>query len=103
MNRALGLGESMGTFSRFWHRFNDDPVNRRWRLTFAGDGRVDAVLGRIARDVAVKPVNADITYDDGQVRFVKPKPGRALDFAEARRAVRAALADGHFHRSRFRC
>lgn len=95
VNRALGLSESMGTFSRFWHRFNDDPVQQEVELPFAGDARVDAVLGRIARDVTVKPVNADITYDDGQVRFVKPKPGRALDFAEARRAVRAALvADG---------
>ena len=66
MNRALGLGESMGTFSRFWHRFNDDPVNQEVELSFAGDGRVDSVLGRISRDVAVKPVNADITYDDGE-------------------------------------
>ena len=94
VNRALGLGESMGTFTRFWHRFNDDPVNREVEIKFSGDGRVDAVLGRIAREVAVKPVNADITYDDGEVRFVKPRQGRALDFAEARAAVRASLRAG---------
>ena len=51
----------MGTFSRFWHRFNDEPVGQEVELVFSGDGRVDAVLGRIARDIAVKPVNADIT------------------------------------------
>ncbi|HET6714582.1 MAG TPA: L,D-transpeptidase/peptidoglycan binding protein [Actinomycetota bacterium] len=94
VNRALGLSESMGTFSRFWHRFNDDPIGQEVELTFSGDGRVDVVLGRIARDVAVKPVNADVTYDDGEVRFVKPKPGRALDFVEARASVRAALKAG---------
>jgi lipoprotein-anchoring transpeptidase ErfK/SrfK len=94
VNRALGLSESMGTFTRFWHRFNDDPIGQEVELTFSGDGRVDVVLGRIARDVAVKPVNADITYDDGEVRFVKPKPGRALDFVEARASVRAALKAG---------
>jgi lipoprotein-anchoring transpeptidase ErfK/SrfK len=94
VNRALGLSESMGTFSRFWHRFNDDPVQQEVELSFSGDARVDAVLGRISRDVTVKPVNADITYDDGELRFVKPKPGRALDFAEARRMVRAALGAG---------
>ena len=84
----------MGTFSRFWHRFNDDPIGQEVELTLSGDGRVDVVLGRIARDVAVKPVNADVTYDDGEVRFVKPKPGRALDFAEARASVRATLKAG---------
>jgi len=94
VNRALGLSGSMGTFTRFWHRFNDDPVQQDVELSFSGDARVDAVLGRISRDVTVKPVNADITYDDGQVRFVKPEPGRALDFAQARRTVRAALVAG---------
>jgi lipoprotein-anchoring transpeptidase ErfK/SrfK len=91
VNRALGLSESMGTFERFWHRFNDDPIGQVVELSYSGDGRVDGVLGRIAREVAVKPVNADITYDDGSVRFVKPRPGRALDFAQARAQVRAAL------------
>ncbi|MDH5224343.1 MAG: L,D-transpeptidase/peptidoglycan binding protein, partial [Actinomycetota bacterium] len=94
VNRALGLSESMTTFSRFWHRFNDEPVNQEVELSFAGDGRVDTVLGRISREVAVKPVNADIAYDDGRLRFVKPKPGRALDMAEARASVRAALKAG---------
>jgi lipoprotein-anchoring transpeptidase ErfK/SrfK len=91
VNKALGLGDSMGTFSRFWHRFNDAPIGQEIELGFSGDGRVDAVLSRIARDVAVKPVNADVAYDDGHVVFVKPKPGRALDFVEARTAVRGAL------------
>ena len=52
------------------------------------------MLGRIARDVSVKPVNADITYDEGSLRFVKPRPGRALDFAQARTSVRTALKAG---------
>jgi lipoprotein-anchoring transpeptidase ErfK/SrfK len=94
VNRALGLSESMGTFSRFWHRFNDEPVDQEVELSFAGDGRVDAVLGRIARDVSVKPVSADITYADGKVVFVRPEAGKALDFAAARKAVRAGLRQG---------
>ena len=91
VNRALGLSESMGTFERFWHRFNDDPLGQQVELSYSGHGRVDAVLGRIAREVAVKPVNADIIYDDGALRLVKPRPGRALDFVPARAEVRAAL------------
>lgn len=91
VNQALALGESMGTLSRFWHRFRDAPIGQEVELAFSGDARVDAVLSRIARDVAVKPVNADVAYDDGRVVFVKPKAGRALDFVEARTAIRSAL------------
>ncbi len=94
VNQALGLNGTMGTFTRFWHRFNDEPVGQEIDLRISGHKRVDAVLGRVAREVAVKPVDADITYADGGLRFVKPKPGRALDFAQARSAVRAALRAG---------
>jgi lipoprotein-anchoring transpeptidase ErfK/SrfK len=91
VNRALALNDSMDTFSRFWHRFNDDPVDQEIELSFSGHGRVDAVLRRIARDVAVRPVNADIVLADGEVRFVQPRSGRSLDLAEARASLRAAL------------
>jgi lipoprotein-anchoring transpeptidase ErfK/SrfK len=91
VNQALGLGDSMGTFTRFWHRFNDQPVDQEVELRFSGHARVDEVLRRIAKDVAVAPVNADLTYDEGGLAFVKPKHGRALDLAEARAAVRGAL------------
>ena len=91
VNRALALNESMDTFSRFWHRFNDNPVGREVELSFSGDGRVDTVLGGIAREVAVKPVNADVALADGDVAFVKPESGRALDFAVARASLRSAL------------
>lgn len=91
VNQALALSESMGTLSRFWHRINDDPVGEDVDLRYSGSARVGAVVDRIARDVEVEPVNADITYDDGAVRFVKPRPGRALDRGKARSAVRAAM------------
>lgn len=91
VNRALALGESMSAFSRFWHRFNDESIGQEVELSYSGAGRVDAVLTRIAHDVSKKPRSADIAYDDGQVRFVKSRPGRALDFVQARASVRAAL------------
>ncbi|MET0800239.1 MAG: peptidoglycan binding domain-containing protein, partial [Actinomycetota bacterium] len=92
VNQALAVGRTMGTFSRFWHRFNDEPVGQEVELDFAGDGRVDSVLRGIAKDIAVKPVDADIMFADGQVVFQRPKPGRALDFVEARAALKNALA-----------
>ena len=93
VNKALGVGDTMGTFSRFWHRFNDEPIDREIELAFSGHARVDAVLRRIAKDVAVRPVNADLTYDDGRLVFVKPTPGRARDCVEARAALRGALKE----------
>ena len=91
VNRALALGESMSAFSRFWHRFNDEPIGQEVELSYSGAGRVDAVLTRIAHDVSRKPRSADIAYDEGQLRFVKSRSGRALDFVQARASVRAAL------------
>jgi lipoprotein-anchoring transpeptidase ErfK/SrfK len=94
VNQALGVSDSMDTFSRFWHRFRSEPVGQKIELSYAGDAHVEAFLGTVAKDVAVKPVNAAITYRDHDVAFVKPKPGRALDFTAATKAVRSALKIG---------
>lgn len=91
VNKALALGESMSPLSRFWHRFNDEAIGQEVDLGYSGAGRVDAVLTRVAHDLAVKPRSADITYDDGRLRFVRSRPGRALDFVQARTSLRAAL------------
>lgn len=94
VNQAFGVSDSMDTLSRFWHRVRSDPVGREIELTYAGDAKVESFLGKLAKDVVVKPVDAAITYRDGDVAFVKPKPGRALDFTAATKAVRAALKSG---------
>ena len=91
VNQALGVSDSMDTLSRFWHRFRSEPVGRQIELSYDGDARVEAFLGQVAKDVVVEPVNAAITYRDGDVAFVKPKPGRALNFTAATRSIRAAL------------
>lgn len=91
VNRALAVGDSMSTFSRFWYRFNDRSVGQEVELGYSGTGRVDEVLTRVAHDVAKKPRSADITYAKGKLRFVQPRPGRALDFVRARTSLRAAL------------
>ena len=36
VNKALGVGDTMGTFSRFWHRFNDEPIDREIELPSPG-------------------------------------------------------------------
>jgi lipoprotein-anchoring transpeptidase ErfK/SrfK len=91
VNKALSLSDGMGTFSRFWHRFRSEPLDQQIPLAYAGNSRVDSFLGQVAEDVAVKPVNAAVGYEDGDLAFVKPHPGRALDFTAAARSMRAAL------------
>jgi lipoprotein-anchoring transpeptidase ErfK/SrfK len=91
VNQALAVSDSMDTFSRFWHRFRGEPVGQQVDLSYAGDAKVEAFLGKVARGVVVKPVNAAVTYEDGDVAFVKSKPGRALDFTAAAKALRTAL------------
>ena len=98
VNQALGVSDSMGTFSRFWHRFRGEPVGQAIELSYAGDARVEAFLGRVAKEVAVKPVDAAITYRDDDVAFIKPKPGRALDFTAATKTIRKALKIGSVDR-----
>jgi len=91
VNRALAVNDSMGTFSRFWHRFREESVDREIKLAYAGDAKIESFLGSVAKDVAVKPVDAALTLKDGHLAFVKAKPGLALDFPEATKALRAAL------------
>jgi lipoprotein-anchoring transpeptidase ErfK/SrfK len=91
VDRALAVSDSMGTLTRFWHRFRSEPVGRAIELDYRGASRVDAFLGRVARDVAVKPVNASLDYVGGDLGFVEAEPGRALDLIQAKRVVRAAL------------
>lgn len=92
VNEALAVNESMGTFARFWHRFRSQPVGRSIDLEYMGGSRIEEFLGKVAKDVAVKPVNASVAYVDGDVGFVHPEPGKALDFHQATRVLRAAIA-----------
>ena len=75
VNRALAVNESMGTFSRFWHRFREESVERQIKLSYAGDAKIESFLGTVAKDVAVKPVDAALAYENGDVAFVKSRAG----------------------------
>lgn len=94
VDRALAVNDSMGTFSRFWHRFRGESVDAALTLRYTKARRLDGFVIDAARAVTVKPVNAAITYVDGELVMQKSKPGRTLDAAAAAVALRAALSDG---------
>jgi lipoprotein-anchoring transpeptidase ErfK/SrfK len=98
VNQALAVSDSMGTFSRFWHRFRQEPVDVDIDLGFNGDAGVEGFIGEIAKKVKVAPTNAAIAYDDGDIAFVKPHPGRALNAAKAANQLRTALESGSVHK-----
>jgi lipoprotein-anchoring transpeptidase ErfK/SrfK len=91
VDSAFGLDDSMGTLSRFWHRFRHQPLNTDIALHYTGSAGVNAFVDRVARAVARKPVDAGLTTDDTKLLIVKPQAGRALDANGAAARLRAAL------------
>jgi lipoprotein-anchoring transpeptidase ErfK/SrfK len=83
VEEALGVGRTMGTFDRFWHRFRSEPVDVEIDLAFGlkGDGGVTSLVDRIAQDVYVAPRDASMGVNDGvtDVTFVRAKAGAKLD------------------------
>jgi lipoprotein-anchoring transpeptidase ErfK/SrfK len=92
VDQALSLNHSMGVVSRFWHRFRAEPVDQAIDLSYAGAGGVGGFVGELAKQVAVKPVDAHLTTDGDQLIVVKPKDGRALNTSAATTILRSALA-----------
>ncbi len=95
VDRALSEDRSMGVFSRFWHRFRNQPVDHNIALRFQGAGGVGPFVEEIAKAVDRKPVGAQLTTDGTRLIHVAPKPGRLLKTGAATAAVRTALARHH--------
>ncbi len=62
-------------------------------LTSADDEVLTAYLDRLAPDVAVAPVEGQVTFPGGSVAVDMPVPGRTLDVAATKFALRRAFPD----------
>src|SRR5712691_7684775 len=91
VDRALAANDSLGMFSRVWHRVRSEPIGVAIDVTFDGDAGVDAFVRSAAEQVRVDPVDAAITERDGRLVVVKPKSGRALQENASERLLRNAL------------
>jgi lipoprotein-anchoring transpeptidase ErfK/SrfK len=89
---AMGLDDQMGVFSRFWHRFRDQPVDTDIPLRYAGADGVSGFVEQVAQAVDRDAVDASLTTDDTTLVVVKPKAGRTLNTKAAAAQLRAALA-----------
>ena len=97
VDAALAVGDSMGTFDRFWHRFRSESVGEDLAVTFRiGGGAVERLVDDIAGSVAVAPRAArmGIDADATELRFVRAKDGRRLATARSVALIEAAIEDG---------
>ena len=62
-------------------------------LTSADDDALTAYLGRLAPSVALAPVEGKVTFPGGAVTVDLPVPGRSLDIAATKLALRKAFPD----------
>jgi lipoprotein-anchoring transpeptidase ErfK/SrfK len=93
VDQALAGDRSMGLFSRFWHRVRNEPVNHRIALRYVGSRGVWSFVDHIAKAVARKPVDADLTTDGARLIRQPASPGRTMKVAAAVAALREALVD----------
>jgi lipoprotein-anchoring transpeptidase ErfK/SrfK len=97
VDAALAVGDAMGTFDRFWHRFRSEPVEEDLAVTFrTGGGAVERLVDTMAGAVAVAPRAARMGLDPDatELRFVRAKEGRKLATARSVALIEAALEGG---------
>jgi len=92
VDRALADDGAMGVFSRFWHRFRNEPVDRDEALRFVVPHGLGSFLQQVDAAITQKPVDAELTTDGTTLTRQTPKAGRSLNVAAARTALRTALA-----------
>jgi lipoprotein-anchoring transpeptidase ErfK/SrfK len=94
---ALAVGDSLGTFGRFWHRFQDEPVGEELAVTYATRSTpAEELVTSIAKEVRVEPRSALMGIDDDadDLTFTQARPGVQLAAKQALRKILAAIDDG---------
>jgi lipoprotein-anchoring transpeptidase ErfK/SrfK len=93
VDEALDATSQVGFFSRVWHRWRREPIDVVVPLTYDG-GSVASLVDRIARQVAVEPVNAEVSFEDDTVTFRHARRGQALGRTVATERLLDALEAG---------
>lgn len=92
VDRAIGFDRSLPWPVRVFHRLLDRPVDRAYDVQYSHSNKgVRQFLRSVARAVNVDPSNAEVTFEDGQLRLRKPKAGHELSLRRAQRKLMEAL------------
>jgi len=94
VNRAVGVTESMGFFSRVYHRLADRPVGERFRVGFDYDrSTVGSFVDGLVDSVSEPATDAGLALEDGRVVFRRSSSGRTLATDVAVTRIRGALRE----------
>lgn len=94
VDRAMRMGSDGGLWTRFWHRYRSSPLGVDVQVDYAvtDDASIRPFVEKVARKVAVLPIDAAVTLGaNGDLAFIKAKPGRKLAIERAVDRVRSAL------------
>jgi lipoprotein-anchoring transpeptidase ErfK/SrfK len=95
VDQALEASDSLGLFSRVWHRLRHEPLNVTVDLTYRDGGNaVDRLVSTIGRAVARSPRDASLDVVDGKVSIVHARTGSELGTTGAARRIVRALDQG---------
>jgi lipoprotein-anchoring transpeptidase ErfK/SrfK len=92
VSRALAVGNDLGWADRALRRLLDRPVAASIDLAVSyRAGPVRRLAGLVAERTEVAPRDASLDFVDGHLVVHRSRPGRTLDPARVRRAIRAAV------------
>jgi lipoprotein-anchoring transpeptidase ErfK/SrfK len=92
VDQAIGFEDSLSWPVRVFHRLFNRPVDVAHDLQYSHSKKgVQRFLRSVARAVNVDPSNAEVTFEDGELRLEKPKAGQELSLRRSRRALMQAL------------
>jgi lipoprotein-anchoring transpeptidase ErfK/SrfK len=92
VDRALSVADEMPFLSRLYHRVMDKPVERAYPLEFTEDeSAVRAFVQQAYDEVAVPPVDAEISLVDGELVIRRSEAGTELKMEPAAQRILRAL------------
>ena len=95
LDRALGISDEFGWTSRLVHRLLNRPVGEQFDMAVSMKTTpVDGFVQNVADRVFVRPRNAALDLQAGEVIKRRSKDGRELITTAARRAILGALQHG---------
>ena len=95
VDQAMAITGEFGWLSRVFHRVLDRPIERSFRLRYTHDpAQLDRFVQVVAREVRIRPAAGRIDLEDGKLKKVEARQGRALQAEASVDALESALVRG---------
>ncbi|MEX2275380.1 MAG: L,D-transpeptidase/peptidoglycan binding protein [Actinomycetota bacterium] len=92
VDRAIKASDSMGLFSRVYHRITNESVDKAVELGFKSDKKdIESFVADVTDTVTQEPTDAAVVVEGGDIQFRRAQTGRTLDTKAALTQMRMAL------------